>query len=525
MSCEKIFHPEDPSLAAIDSYEELSEATEGVYGRLLDVVDPEADYGMGRLYLPNYKGDDITRVSGGYGSYYQESTCTLEDNMMDPFENDYLLRTPYLWDNLYLVLISANNILTQFPKPNAEPEDYRYLLGEIYLIRAYTHFRLTRTFGRIPLIVDTEVKYNTPLYTYDEIYTQIMEDLEQAAELLPPRASESRIPYVTPHRGSARAIMAEVCMAWAGYPALKNEKYEEAARIAGNLIDSAGYYDIGLLPDFKHVWNRDPIGNTEVLFSLSFTEPGFLLESEKLNPYGTGYLENRWNTYYIQPDSLGPVTDFFSCEINFFNNFPNSYRKDLTFVTRIYVPDSFYTGSIDTGYIQIDHWNSCGRPYYRKFIQDPIVVSAEELDRWWLDDIKIIFGTPRIYLFRYAHTLLTFAEAKARMGEPDALAYEAVNRIRRRANKADPNTPSSYDLATGLSPEAFADSVVWERAWELAGEPEGRWFDLLRLDQVRNLPGLRHEYEGDLPKYPVTEEDYFFAIPEYEQILNPNLAQ
>ena len=75
------------------------------------------------------------------------------------------------------------------------------ITGEIYLIRAYTHFRLTRTFGRIPLIVDTEVKYNTPLYTYDEIYTQIMEDLEQAAELLPPRASESRIPYVTPHLG------------------------------------------------------------------------------------------------------------------------------------------------------------------------------------------------------------------------------------------------------------------------------------------------------------------------------------
>jgi hypothetical protein len=65
--------------------------------------------------------------------------------------------------------------------------------------------------------------------------------------------------------------------------------------------------------------------------------------------------------------------------------------------------------------------------------------------------------------------------------------------------------------------------VVWERAWELAGEPEGRWFDLLRLDQVKNLPNLRHVDEGDVPVYPVTDEDLFFPIPEEDQILNPNL--
>ena len=65
--------------------------------------------------------------------------------------------------------------------------------------------------------------------------------------------------------------------------------------------------------------------------------------------------------------------------------------------------------------------------------------------------------------------------------------------------------------------------MVWERAWEFAGEPEGRWFDLLRTNQVRRLTALRHELEGDLPKYPIGEDDYFFPIPGADITLNPNL--
>jgi hypothetical protein len=43
-----------------------------------------------------------------------------------------------------------------------------------------------------------------------------------------------------------------------------------------------------------------------------------------------------------------------------------------------------------------------------------------------------------LYLFRYAQTLLTFSEARARSGILDDSTYEAVNMIRRRANHLDP---------------------------------------------------------------------------------------
>jgi len=133
------------------------------------------------------------------------------------------------------------------------------------------------------------------------------------------------------------------------------------------------------------------------------------------------------------------------------------------------------------------------------------------------------FGNTRIYLFRYASTLLTYAEASARSGNINAKAYECINQIRRRANKVNLYSPSVYDLQQGLSQDIFADSVVWERAWELCGEPEGRWFDLIRLEQVENLPNLRVADEYGPPDYPCNKEDYFFPIPIYDHNLNPNL--
>ena len=129
----------------------------------------------------------------------------------------------------------------------------------------------------------------------------------------------------------------------------------------------------------------------------------------------------------------------------------------------------------------------------------------------------------QLYVFRYAQTLLTYAEAKARSGMLDGSAYNAVNMVRRRAHKADIYAASIYDLKQGLSANAFADSVVWERAWELCAEPEGRWFDLMRLEMVEKLPQLRDPVDKlDYPKQ-ITKTFYFRSIPTSETELNPNL--
>ncbi|MGD2034583.1 MAG: RagB/SusD family nutrient uptake outer membrane protein, partial [Bacteroidales bacterium] len=170
---------------------------------------------------------------------------------------------------------------------------------------------------------------------------------------------------------------------------------------------------------------------------------------------------------------------------------------------------------------QIKTVEECNRIGYRKFYYDPYIIPYTQFyDNDFYSFLYI--GSPKIYLFRYAHTLLTYAEAAARSGQLDEKAYECVNRIRRRARNVDIYSPSDYDLQPGLSPEVFADSVVWERAWELAGEPEGRWFDLVRLEMVEDLPALRHPAEGGPPEV-FDKTVYFFPVPEGDIRLNPNL--
>ena len=98
----------------------------------------------------------------------------------------------------------------------------------------------------------------------------------------------------------------------------------------------------------------------------------------------------------------------------------------------------------------------------------------------------------------------------------DDSTYEAVNMIRRRANKLDPYTPSDFDLQRDLTTEQFLDSVVWERAWELCSEPNGRWFDIIRLDLKDKLQ--ENKYPFDMPyevpaKY-LQDNWYFYKIPE-----------
>jgi hypothetical protein len=61
-----------------------------------------------------------------------------------------------------------------------------------------------------------------------------------------------------------------------------------------------------------------------------------------------------------------------------------------------------------------------------------------------------MFGSQRLDLFRFAHTLLTYAEASARSGNLNEKAYKCVNMIRRRANQLDIHTPSEFDLQPGM---------------------------------------------------------------------------
>jgi len=518
--CQLLFKNEEISISKIENYDQLINATCGVYGQFSQKINSL------NFYILNTNADDIfiNNASSTLYNYYSgtgSSTCIKGTEHVE-FDKEFIYKS------FYSVIASINNVLSQYDLSVGQDNKTLNVLGELLYLRAYCYYRLTRTYGQVPLVSDTDVDYYLPKPSYNEIYEFIETDLLNAANYLP-SFDECRIPNETPHSGTAKALLAEVYLSWAGYPANENSKYLLAKETASEVIENAANYNFGLSDDFNDLWNTSGRYNQENIFSV-------YSNTANLESLGYYYLVNGFSiTKNENVPSLpfGVVTNrgldhyntILTTEVNFFNEFPEGYRKDITFFNNIYLPPG-ENNNIDTGFIHIEDVEPCSRIYYRKLYGDTLRITQQKFMQF--DSSYVIhtyYTNPRICLYRYAHTLLTYAEAAARSGEADQKAYNCLNMIRRRANKSDINTPSKYDIQAGLSAEAFADSVAKERGWEFAGEPEGRWFDLLRLGRCINVINTRGSKEDNFIFRNEINSSFLLPIPESDKILNPNFKE
>lgn len=513
--CNLFFKPNEQSISKIETYDQLVNAADGVYGQLTNVLN-----NLNFLLLNSNADDLFIGGSNYYRIYYQgkNSDCLVGENPK--------LDESFVYISLFGVIASINNILSQYDIENIDDPSIRNILGELFFLRAYCYFRLTRSYGQIPLISDTDVNYTIKKPSFEEIYEFIEYDLFKAIQLLPGNNTNCRVPFQTPHRGSVKALLAEVYLSWAGFPVKDLTKYQMAKTVAAEVIDSAGFYGFSLLPDFADLWNKTGRYNQESIYSV-YVKNSAIYEGSCFSCPDDGTVVG----YDFATDNkilflgLDPAA-----EVNFYNSFPRDYRRDITFFNSIYVPPpgefEVLPSDVDTGYNYIDQVDPCSRISYRKFYLD----STLTLNQYVIDSIHEkkykfynLHGCPRICLFRYAQTLLTYAEAAARSGSLDDNAYQYLNMVRRRANNVDLYTSSRFDLQPGLSSDNFADSVVTERGWELAGEPEGRWFDLLRLGRIDIVLKSNSANEDNYLYTSNQLVNYFIPIPESDLILNPNL--
>lgn len=93
-----------------------------------------------------------------------------------------------VWNTYYGLIEQANIIIQNMPLYyNQSSADYNTRLGEGYFLRAYGYFELVKLFGGIPI----KLQPSTGVETYftraseEDVYKQIIEDFEQAHNLLP----------------------------------------------------------------------------------------------------------------------------------------------------------------------------------------------------------------------------------------------------------------------------------------------------------------------------------------------------
>ena len=502
-SCEGLFHENDTQYMIIDNPQETLDVLNGIYSRLTEVYD----YNYFKVLS---RSDDINPYIN-YHFAHDGGACT---------HSGFTIDIPGLTGNIYLnfykAIITVNHLIQELN----ELEDGA-IFGELYFLRAYCYFQLARFFGTPPIITDTDVNYLVEKPTYEEVYDFIESDMQLALELLPDTYTEARIPGETPHKGTAKALLAEIYLARAGFPVNDESKYAEAAQIAENVIQQAGYYGFGLLTDFSNLWKVDYRHNEECVFGLFFSTEN----SEVSNRIG-GNTINYYSYDYYTGGYLNVYGEYNS-DFTFYLNFPNSYRKYHSFNTGYYYEVSYDTLLGTESTIEFIPYDP---------LEDPCDYVGGAISIKWIDIDDAMFRNNSyfnyingvtLYLLRYAQTLLTYAEARARSGNLDESCYEAVNRIRRRAHDLDLNSPSAYDLQPGLTMEQFLDSVVWERAWELCTEPQGRWFDIVRLDLKDEIEA--HHHPNDIPfrvdnSY-LNEDWYFYLVPQEDRWLNPNFSE
>ncbi|MEO5594717.1 MAG: RagB/SusD family nutrient uptake outer membrane protein [Chitinophagaceae bacterium] len=399
------------------------------------------------------------------------------------------------WSSFYATIKSSNSMILNYDKATATADEKNRAAGQAYFLRALSYFFLTRTWGGIPLTTDNNVDYSRPKATPAEIYTLIVADLQKAETMLPDSWSGLGVQFqsgvnVAPTKGSAKALLANVYLTMGGWPLKQNDKYALAAAKAKEVIDNKTKYSVALNPSFSNLWKKEYQYNNEAVFACYYNN----------NVPNTPW--NQWNMMgpnSSQPGDENGWDDWFG-EITFYNNFPAGARKDATY-------QSVY---IVNGAAKAWPQTALKHPYFQKYRDDASYDPVTHVGNW--------AGDHTVYIIRYSEVLLTYAEAQARAGAPDASAYSAINLVRQRAGLGD--------LVAGLGQKAFADSVVAERGWEFAGlEPAARWFDLLRTETVGKANSVRNAGEDLLKGIPddATHTFYWAPIPINDQQLNPNL--
>jgi starch-binding outer membrane protein, SusD/RagB family len=375
-------------------------------------------------------------------------------------------------------ILYANLVLQKVPAITMEETLKNRILGEAKFLRAYYYFVLVRFFGDVPLILEPQTPGDDlrPARTpKEEIYAQIIKDLEEAIEQLPRREEYANEDKGRASKGAATGMLAKV------YLTLGN--WEKTVELC-DAVKALGYT---LNVDYSSNFNPESENSVESLFEVQYLTP--------VNNFWDDANQSSWTTNFMAPRD-SPLTAVGWGWNQPTQEFVDSYeegdpRKDVTI---------FYEGGP-----QFDGKDYKASMSYvtgysvRKFVLPASYVPTGSS------------GSPLNWpVLRYADVLLMKAEALNELGRTSE-AEDPLNEVRNRV---------SLGPISGLSKDDFRKAVIHERRIELAFEGH-RWFDLIRVQGGQY--GL--EFLHAIGRTNATEKHLLFPIPQAERDVNPNLTQ
>ena len=229
-SCKMDYYPSDEQSSDVIIKESSSTIMDGCYSLLKDEIE-YLGWPSGNTYCRHYfqmaefPADNICLSGKSTDPLFQATTYTMTDNLQN---------VGTLWMVGYKIISMTNTLIEGMDESKAENKQ---ILGEAYFMRALIHFNMVTlfakpySFGRdkigVPLRTsnkDANVKRNT----VGEVYDQIVEDLNKAAELM------------GKSRGNAGYASREAALGLLSRVYLYMEDYDNCIKTVDNMFKEAG---------------------------------------------------------------------------------------------------------------------------------------------------------------------------------------------------------------------------------------------------------------------------------------------
>ena len=350
------------------------------------------------------------------------------------------------WNGLYNIVFRANLVLSRAPAVTfPDPAERQELLAEATFLRGYAYLLLTKLYDDVPLLLSEADHANlrAPRTPVAQVEAQVVTDLTAAEADLPATRPKNELGRAT--KGAAEMALADLYLWRSSYR--QTGEWQLASDWAKKVIDSGVY---GLNDDYLSTFLPANHGNKEMIFLI----PGSGVQSGTSMNLGC----------MILPRALGFGTGG-GCEVvgqptawHYGSYLAGDYRKEVTYRTSGCSIDP-NVGCVTFAWPNV----------YKYRPSNGGVGGPPDTD---------------FPLYRYAETLLMYAEAQNELGNAtEAVAY--LNMIRARARKGTgvENRASPADYTGPMDQVSVRDAIYQERDWELAHEAK-RWFDLVRLDKL-----------------------------------------
>ena len=415
-SCDMDKMPYDavPTEEALTTIVGFEEARAGIYSVYLGLT------GGSYVLAPEVQADAFNAVADFSNKYGELHRWTFEST-------NSTVET--IWSNYYAAIGRVNFFIDGVGKIDENPEieltetqrqQINVYEGEAYFTRAYCYFYLATLFCRdydvataastpgLPLQVKYEPKLSATQYpgrsSLEDTYKQILEDLEEAEERI--ETAKNGIAdydryingaYVTVNtapKNCGNYITVDVVTALKARVALQMDDYENAAKYAGDLVNSNRYPLSNTATDFESVWKNDK--GTETIWQIAMTSAddagvplgtifiGYPTTKKDYIPTQTlidlyNEKDIRLKTYFGKYHLT--VSSGNAADIYFFNKYPvgswGSYRRNRSCLPEIATAPSGPRND-KSGYLK--PWNPCQRN--RNCLWRSLSAATFSLARW-----------------------------------------------------------------------------------------------------------------------------------------------